>query len=963
MSDYQSRLNDVKTNPALMLDVVYDELDAQLNQRGGNYDVPNAGSPFAWAMENATYLTCLALDENEAILQRAYPRLAKDETDLYHHMSDRDYLGRFSQPASCNIQLILSREEVLGKVVSVPGTRYKRLTIPRLTQVTVGGYVFTMQYPVHIDLMSHGGLQITFGNDQPSPLMTLTSNIVKWSTVSLNNQLFLMLDLPFQQMALMTKQVSINAAAGYKATYPFDNGFFFARVYGRVQGRWVEINTTHSDQVYDHRRLTALLTVDDGRLTVEVPTVYFTQRMVPSELRVDIYTTRGEIDVDLSSFDATQFEARFNDLDDDSTFVAPLNSFNALQAISRQRVTGGADPVDFDTLRRQVIYNGLTNGSEPVTMAQLNTLMERRGYRLVNLVDNITDREFIAIRSLPGAEIAQLNSPLGSMVGTLQDTLVTLQGSKYVRSNGLRSTLMPQTLYEYVDGKVVRCADYVVDQLLAMSPEARVTRLNQRRYLYTPFHYVLDGTQQQFDVRPYYLSHPRITSQTFVDMNASTEMQIGIEFYEIEVTDTGYRLLITTTTGERAKLIPTDNWLFQLSYLPRGEKTYASMNGKVVGGEPGKWLVAFDITTNYDISSDDYLRTLNFSMFDDSQVDFFTPLEGDFDLTFMTLNQDMRFYDAGYLDTLITPHLLPENTDVMVVSRERLTLHLGSSLRQLYRRGRTVPTEENYQRYTENVPAVYQSTEFVRDQDGSLVITMDDNGNVGYEIIHRQGDPILDQHGNPVYQHLKGDVVLGADGEPQLVESRKLKREYSLLMMDGLYYFATDQLVVDYRESIGDWLADQLEVNINEFQANLRERTDLYLHPTTTFGDTTVEVNQDERRTLPLSQSISVEYYLTPSAYSNVELRTSLSNMTHQVVSALLEEETVATSRLTTRLREEAGSDVVEVRVTGLGTGDTPVISVIDDSTRLTLGKRATVLPNMDITIQDDLDIMFLRHR
>lgn len=963
MSEYSDRLKDVQRNPALMLDVVYTELERQLNQRGGEYDVPIAGAPFPWALENATYLVCLGLDENEALLQRAYPRLAKDETDLYHHMSDRDYLGRFHQPAPASIQLILSRDEVLGKVVPRDDGRSKRLTIPRLTNVTVGGYTFTMQYPVHIDLMSHGGLQIIFGNDRPSPISTLSSNLVKWKTVMLNNRAFIMMDLPFHQMRLLTKHASINATAGYKATYSFEDNFFFARVFVPVNGEMVEINTTHSDQVYDHRRLTAVLTVVNQQLTVEIPTVYFTQGTMASEIRVDIYSTRGEIDVDLSTFDATQFEIKFIDQDDDSRYVSPLNSFNDIQAISRQRVTGGADTLSFDSLRSQVIYNSLATDDDPVTLAQLNTTLERRGYRLVNLMDNITDRMFLAIRSLPTSAIPQLNSPLGSMMGVFQNTLQTLEQSRYVSSNGDRSTLLPEALYEYVDGRVIRCPDHVVEGLLAMSPEARVTRLNQRRYLYTPLHYVLDGTSNQFDVRPYYLRQPSIESQVFLDVNASTEMQIGIEFYEIEAIDTGYRVTITTQSGERTKLIDPANWIVQFSYLPRHEQTYASVNGTIVGGEDGKWLVQFDIDTNFDISADDYLRTMNFSMFDESQRDFYTPLTGDFDVTFIALNQDMRLYESTQLDNMVSSHLLPANTDTMVVSRERLTLHLGTSLRQLYRRGRTVPTEENYLLYQEDIPAVYKVTEFERDQDGSAVIDVDDDGNPTYKVVHRKGDPILDQNGETVYQRLKGWPIYNANGEPQLVEGRKLKREYTLLLFDGLYYFATDQQVVDYRESMGDWLVTQLDVNINQFQNNLRERTNLYLHPTTTFGDTTVEVNQDERRDLPLSQSISVEYFLTPSSYTNTELRTSLTENTHKVVSQMLEEETVATSAITARLREEAGADVVEVRLTGLGAGDTPVVSITDNSTRLTLGKRATVLPNMDITLQDDLDIMFLRHR
>lgn len=962
MSTYIERINDARNNPALMLDVVYNELESQLEKAEGDYDVPIAGAPFPWALENATLLTCVGMDENQAILQKVYPSLAKTDDDLYRHMSDRDYLGRFSQPAPTSIQFIMSRDEVLSKVVDVPGTRIKRLVIPRLTSVTVGGYTFTMQYPIYIELMPHGGLQITYNNDKPSPITTLTSNMVHWDTVSMNNRAFIMMDVPVHQMKLTTKKYTINAAAGFNGSYGFEDHFFHARVFISQNGGWLEINTTHSDQVYDHRRLTAVLKVSDKKLHVEIPPIYFSLNMVRGEIRVDLYTTKGEIDVDLASFDVSQFETTFNPIDDEARYIAPLRTFNDIQAISRQRVSGGTAGLTFTQLRNQVVYNTLAHDDDPITYAQLNASLERRGYRVVNVIDNTTDRQFIAIRSLPTSNIPQLNSTVGSVMGTFQNTLLELSSSNTVLDNGERITVLPTSLYEYSDGRTIRLPDNVYQELMAMPIESRISRLNQRRYLFSPFHYVLDGTRNDFDVRPYLLTSPTVSSQVFVDANASTEMQIGIDGYSIEHTDTGYRLLLSTRSGDRVKEIDIENIVVQLGYIPQNERTYASVNGTLMEGEEGERLVEFNIETNFDINADDYIRTLNMSMFDENQRDFFTPLEGAFDVTFIILNQDMRLYDPTEMDNVITSHLLPEDTDKMVVSRERLTINFGSSLRNLWRNSRTVPSDQNYRRYTSNVPAVYSETVIERDQDGVPILTMDGDGNVDYNTIHERGEPILDQNGEVVYRHLVGDPVLGDNNEPILVEPRSIKREYTLMLLDGLYMFATDARVINYRNQTGEFIRDLLENDIEVFQANLRERTELYLHPTTTFGDTTIEVNQDQRRSLSLSQSIGVEYYLTPSSYSNTQLRTAITEMTHRVISQMLEEETVSSSAINARLREEAGNGVMDVKVTGLGGNDASILSVTDQSSRLTIGKRAVALPNMEITIQDDLDILFLRH-
>lgn len=964
MSTYTERLKSVLHNPSLMLDVVYNELDRQLNGSGeGGYDVPIAGAPFPWALENSTLLTCIGMDENEALLRRQYPHLAQDQEDLYHHMSDRDFLGRFSNPAGANFKFIAHKDEILSKVVDVTGTRTKRLTIPRLTRIDVGGYSFMMQYPIHIQLMTHGGLQLTYGSDKPSPITTLTTNMVNWSVVNVDGGEYLMIDVPVHQMALDTHKETINEAVGFRSSYRFDNQFFTARVYVKQAGEWTEIRTTHSDQVYDHRRLTAVLKVVDNTIAVEIPNVYFTQGMIRGEVRIDVYNTKGNIDVDLSTFDVDQFQVVYNSIDDEARYTAPLKTFANIQAFSRQRVTGGSNQLPFTALRDQVIYNTVSEEEEPVTANQINARLQRLGYRIVKSIDNVTDRQFVATRSLPSQNLPQHSGAIGTMMGVFQNKLEDLVGSTVVVDNNRRITILPTALFEYKDGKVQRVGDHVIEELNAVSVEARANIINQRRYLYTPFHYVLDGTGSEFDVRPYLLTSPFVSEQQFIDVNASAEMQVGISQYDIKPTEYGYKLTIVAKAGERFKLIDPDDIVFQLSYLPRNERTWASMNGNIIEVDDDEMMVEFAIETNFDIAGDDHIRTLNFSMFDDNQREFFTPLLGDFDISFIALNQDMRFYDPGVLDTMITRHLLPANTDRMVISRERLTLNLGRGLRGLWRRGRTILSQESYKRYATDIQATYSRNVYLNDEDGQPVLKINDDGSVDYDtILHEAGDLVFID-GEPKYSHLKGDLVRDDNGNKILVEPRKLMREYTLFLMDGLYYFSTDQRVIDYRKSIPTFIVDLLEGDLNQFQKNLRERTELFLYPTTTFGDVMIEANQDERRTVSLGQSISVEYYLQPSSYNNTSLRTTLTNMTHRVISELLGQETISLSAMTSRLRQEAGSDIIEVRVTGLGNDETSIISVIDQSTRLALGKRAIVLPNMELSVQDDLDIIFLRHR
>lgn len=959
MTEYQQRLQEARFNPSLMQEIVYDMVEAQFN-KDGSFDIPSAGMPFPWLIENAVFLTSLSSSENEAVLRRVYAHLAQTDADLYNHMSDVDYHGRFSTPATTMMSVVMDRDEIIAKVVEVPDRREKRLTLPRYTAFNVGGLTYTMQYPVHIQLMSHGGLQLTYGNDRPSPISKLTTNMVDWKTIVVGGKQRVMMRIPVWQVNIETSTETINQLAGYKTKYAFNDRFYLARVYGRQSnGEWKEITTTHSQQVYDERSLTAVLRVEGSTLHVEIPPIYFSRRMVPTSVRVDIYTTQGEVDVDLGRYDPTAFEMILNDIDDDKRYTTPLKRFSQIQAFSQERVLGGHNGLSFIELRDQVIYNKAGGDNDPITENQLDSVLYRRGYGLVNTIDNVTDREYIATKILPTANLPLLSSPIGSMVGTFMDAMIDLRGSAFVNDNGLRVTILPTSLYEYQQGRVVRLPDHTVNAIIDMGPEARAAYINQRRYLFSPFHYVLDGTSDHFDVRPYQLTDPKVGDQVYVDGNDTVEIQIGIDQYDIEATDYGYRLLITTRGSDRLKEVNPDDFYAQLSYIPQGERTYASVNGTVVSNDEDVYLVEFRIETNFDITSDDYLRTLNFSMFDLLQRDFFTTLKGEFDITFILTNQDMRLYRTDDVDNLISRHLLPD-TELMVVSRERLTLTLGTSLRSLWRRGRTVLGEESYRRYPANVPLTYAETILERDEDGELILGLADDGSVEYTVLHQKGDPVL-KNGNPVYRHLKGDPVL-EDGRPILIEPRRLTREYSMFLLDGLYYFASDQVVKDYVNSVGSYITSLLETDISELQSRMLERTKLYLHPTTTYGDTLVEANQDEVRSISLSQGMVVEYYLTDYAYRNIKLRETLTHRTHAIISDLLTRDTVSITDIVNALKEQGGDDITAINIPGFEGGTVPVLSVRDASMRLSLGTRAVVMPNMDITIQDDLDVMFYRH-
>lgn len=962
-SSYYDRLNAVLNNPALVLQVAYAELEAQLAGKG-TYDIPNAGHPFAAALEHGTMASRVAVDAHESILRRAYPSMAQTVGELYFNMYDDAYLGRFSTPALTYFEHLIPKDEILAKVVPYGTDGVKKLVIPSKTSVTIADTVFTSQYPIEIRQMRHGGLNFVYDLSQVSPVQALESNVVESKELNIAGREFIYLRTPMYQVRLNTYQDSLNPATTFSASYTFQDQFYYARVYisdsTSVTG-WREIKTTHTDQVFDPATLTAILTVDNNLLKVQIPLVYNLQGQSSGELRVDIYTTKGSIDLDLGSYAADQFQVDFNPIDDDVTYVSPLNTFSTYMVLNPSRVSGGSNALTFAELRDAVIDNTMATPNIPITNAQIAATVERSGYNLVTNINNITKRQFLAARRLPPPTNGSTISGAGCRMSQLTLNMAQIANSQNVKDNGSRVTILPSMLYRYVNGVIYLVSDAEQDALLASPPENIARWTLDNRSLYSPFHYVLDASGDNFDVRPYYLDNPSIVRKTFVGENDTTQLQASIDTYSILKTDAGFEITVQLTSSDQFKLVDDELVVIQMGYKPLGENQYASVNGTLVGySNNGERIYRFLIASDYDVDSLGGLYTTNMSMYDEAQVEFSMGMQHDIDFSIIITDTPTPGFSAGELDGMVQAHLLPPV--FMTVVRERLTVQFGYDMSEIWRRNRTVLGPESYKTYAADVPAYYAENVYKNTSSGQPEITYDGT-TIHYTVLHRAGDPILDAQGNPVMAHLKGDVVLDADGEPELLEPRKIMREFTMFLVDGLYYFATEEASVSYRTEIPMQVVTWLINDIDQIQKRLMEEAEIYLYPITTFGDTLAKVNEDLTSTVSIDQALTVTYYMTPASYGNTALRPSLSNSTKEIVNAALQQTTIAKSNTLSQLALNAGDSVVNVDIGGLGgVNNFPVLTVLDSSVQLGLRKKLTVLSNQKLLVEDDLNINFLRH-
>lgn len=965
MSTFKDNLTAVLQNPALMETVAYTALSDQLSPLG-SFEVPDGTIPFVWAMELGCVETALAVDAMKSEMRKRYPQMALAAQEIYLHMSDRDYIGRFATPAQTSFSIFLDYAEVLSKAIAYGNQGARKLVIPRLTEFDVEGLKFTMQYPLELRVMRHGGIQAVYDTTVASPIGPLETNIADWRLVQLDrvDRPVMEIRIPVGQFAIETFTETLNPSTLFRASYSFPNQFYMARAYIKndsTNNEWSEVATTHTDQVYNPAKLTVALQVANGTVKAVIPPVYNRLGLATGMIRLDVYTTEGLISRDMGSFRPSQFKATFNDIDDDKVYVAPLKTMTMNHVLSSQLIAGGSNAMDFNVLRDQVIDNTIGPNDLPITNVQIAAELKRRGYDLVSNVDNLTKRQFLAARQLSTPKSLDVVSGAGTVMSVLQVQMAELAASKHVKDNGKSITVLPSMLYSYNLGKVTVVPDAQLDSLLAMGVEELTRTVNEARYVYTPFHYVLDASSDNFDCRPYYLDNPTISRKYFVMENDTSLLQVAIDEYNIVKTDYGYRIDVVLEEGEQFKKLDTSQIVLQASYLPANEVSWVAVNSYFAGTTTdNKRAWSFDIKTDFEINASHQVYTTNMSMHSDAQTRFGFDLETNVDITVCVVDTQTPGYQANALDQMVQAHLLP--SVYMTVTRERLLTTFGYDMTRLWRRNRTLVTDQTFKRYPENVYAVWEEDQYLTDINGNAVIGYDGTA-ITYTITAHKGDFQLDAHGDKIIKYPKGEVMFDANQQPIKVEERKIARELTMFMVDGLFYFANEKNALAYKKEIPMELVEWLRTDLAYASKTLLEAAKIYLYPTMTFGETLATVKDGITATVQIDQALSFNYYLSHAAYSNNTIRPAITKNTKAEVVNTFAKQTVSMIDLTGTLKVDGGDDVVGLEGFGLGGPDNyPVITIEDDAVRFAVKKKLVPLANQELTVEDDLTINFLRH-
>ena len=956
---------------------------------GGEAIIFNAGSPASNVLEAASTITAAAIDEMRTLDRKRYAIASVSSADVLRHVADEDVIGIYSTPSRGTFRFAFDVNALTNAAVNESADgQVKKIVIPRHSTVTNGVHEFTFQYPLIIRIYPNQGIQCLWDVSKTSPIEYVKSTHVESRIAyNANNGLrHLIFDVDLPQLSLMSRENNVNSTTGFLQTYgiPAGQSFHYCRVFIRNDGEsiWREIITRYGHEVYDPAKPSATVRVLDAGVEVRVPLVYLVNNMINNSIRVDIYTTYGPLDYLMSGFNENAFNVRWNDYDvsaNESVFVAALDRLNGRSLFGLGSVMGGKAGVSTAQLRDQFINRSQYTQGFAITRDQVANAVG--AYGLVNGIDDLTDRQFLATRQLPnyiegyGLDQSSMKTAtgLGMTIGLMQFNLASLSTSKYISDHGNRITIHPKCLFKRVEGKLQLVDDTVIATLQDRNQttlEELVTTVNTSEFLFTPYHHRLDVSGSRIQIGAYHLTEPTVVSKHALQFNVDSAIAASTRGYAVGYREQGdgYTIGVDLVPDAVMVALGASNVNLQLSFIgeqggPRNFINGTLMNdlnssGEVVGDA---WIYHFHLKSTMDIN-----RAHQLIVHDD---DVAMALEKAFDLTIVVRNYVPANVDYNLMAEYYDQRKF-ENYDAvstyMAITRERLTVKFGVHLSHLWTRCRNVPEETQYQIYDEVVYKVWERDQYKLDSLGLPELHW--NGTTGkYEktILHHAGEDILDVNGLPEPRFNKGEVVKDEYGMPVPVDgNRGIVRQVEMLLVDGRYFFTNEELTLNYLTAAVDQLSKWIVNDIPTYEKRVlnAERSDLLFYPTDTMGKVRVTADGGSQVDLPTTQYVGVDVYMSDEKYSSVELKDEITSSIPIVVNSALNKTTVSIQDVEKSIREALGDSAISVRISGLFDDRFNTVTINDHTGAFCLDKRLEIQTNLSLAVVDNIDVRFHRH-
>lgn len=913
----------------------------------GKVEIVDPSNPFIYLLETSSLNTAFAIQEHTLLTRKLYPRLANTEEDLYLHMSDFDYLGRFAEPAYANVHFNILINDFKEKANFDPRSGDYVLKIPRNSKITIDDYVFLIPTAVIIRLTETGIMDVKFDVVATDVMFDQGTNYINFDTFKIDNdETYLTFTLRLPEVDVEAVEIPVEKSKLFKSylTYKPNRDFHYFRAYHMKDGKWHEMLVTHTEQVYDIETPTCIVKVLKNSNSVEyfIPPVYVNGNKLGSKVKFVIYTTKGPINVNFSEYIVSDFSVEYGDIFPDIELdgdTAPLQLINKVVYI-RGEVVGGKAAMGFEELKNNVISNSVGDRGIPITNKQLEFYTTKNNFRIIKDVDVVTNRTFLLECPIPepvsryiltkfNLDIIEYRTPVSSL----------LQGKNSIVGVSDDIVIIPEgTVFNITSGGLYLLDTLELDRLNGLSSTLLTMEMNANSYVSTFYHYVLDTTEDRTELRAYDISSSEVRRINFKSYNPTTRVGINTTTTNFYKSVNGFRMDVLVNFKKYSEELNATNVTPYLVYTD-GDRTRFYLEGTLAAQSDTTPVYRFDLDSNYFIDKNNNIRVKNFKDTSGNLIDLNIGLDSKIELIYLT-DYIPNGFIASELDQYVQGTYLAASN--AVVSLEELDIYFGVYLERLFTRVHTSVGLDHYATYSEHKPMRYKHDVY-------------NNLN---EIIHYKNDPVLDASGDPVYEYLKGDFILDENGKPTTINESELERYFNLMVVDHKLVLANNKEVVDYKTMVRNYITDKVVNGANEIQSQLLENTEAFVVVPKNLDYVTVR-RDGGVTTIPSSQTLNVEVFVTERVYSDKDIRDDITRIVVKATDKYLySSTTLKKTELLEILYSELKEFVESVSISKFTETNSEYLELLDTNGRLSLRKKLVIEPG-GYNLVDDINITF----
>lgn len=520
---------------------------------GGDSVMVDPNNTFSFLTEMMSRLTADTVNEMTEEMNSLYPARAQTHTDLFKHMSDFDYIGLYATPASTDMVLFFDKNFLVENAawdesddLTIPR---KRVYIPQDSYFTMGELTFRMYYPVWIDISlgqnqnpASATFSVYWDTSSENSLYTLTTQSLEHRVQTYEDLEVLSVRIPVHQFTKQTFTESITEDTGFINVYDYEDKFYAVKVWHNPDESTtpdVQMAQTLSGRVYSVNEPTAYISVkpEFQKCRIAVPQVYFSTRRMGTNLKIELFTTKGALDTEISRAEASNVQAVIPAGNEYTEVLHEIPLFTA--AAASNRIVGGSDGSTFEELKDRVISSSFYS-RVPVTTGELESYFKDAGFHAERYRDGITDRVYRCYRTLTDSDGRAMLA--GGLRTRLRPDYVIGQGYNSVTTNPDGSyTFLPNNVYSVNrDTGHLEFHDIVDNMMSSDNIKERLNNFTGASYVFSPLHLKLWTSDRYPVAQSYMLSDPSVRRVEFVKANMTQPGRVSVFNADVAASCTGF---------------------------------------------------------------------------------------------------------------------------------------------------------------------------------------------------------------------------------------------------------------------------------------------------------------------------------------------------------------------------------------------------------------------------------------